>query len=241
MLAIMVIVIILVAVFFIYAPAQSQVTLAVDNVYDITNTGTTILVNITLSNSPSCTGWMVDLAWDPYILAVSTEDPNGLNVSGKAYNIYEGSFTKSVRPADIFKATEVNNIAGRIRGLVALYITSGELPKGTGILATINFTVLHKGTTTIEIVGPGTSSDPKQGIIADEKNMVMPHVELYGLVTERSTPPVWEKTDFQIDVVIFETVVLSVLSGILIWKNMPKEHEEDKAGPIYEDDIEFNF
>ncbi|MEM1588855.1 MAG: cohesin domain-containing protein [Candidatus Bathyarchaeia archaeon] len=236
--ALIVIVAIIVAIYFTYFPTQAQATLTIDKIYNVTEPGTTFLVNITVINAPKCAGWKIDLAWDPYILAVSTGDPNGLNVKGVLYNIYEGPFTKNVRPADYFTVSKVDNSAGIIKGLLAVYMTSGEFPEGTGVLATINFTVLRTGTTTIEITGP---KQPGGSVIVDENNKEIPHVELYGLITEKSPPPIWESADFQFKVIVVEIMALSVSSVVLVWKYTPKEPKKRRKGPIYENNFVFDF
>jgi hypothetical protein len=246
LLALVIIVIIAVAIYVYVFPAQA--TLAIDRVYNVKKPGTTILVNITISNAHSVVGWMIDLAWDPYILAVSMGDPNGTrDKKGNLYNIYEGSFTKNVKPADVFAVSEVDNKAGRIKGLAAMYFTKDVLLEGSGILATINFTVLHVGTTTIEIVGPGTSEEkPNEAIIAivveEGKGGMLSHVEIYGLVTDKDAPPIWESFDFQIKAIIIEVVALGGASGVLIWKNMPKKSKRKEGKePIYENNVEIEF
>ena len=205
---IIILLLIVLAVLWIFWPRPPP-AIAISHIYSVTP-GQTIEVEITISNVCDLSGWAVDLAWDPYILEVTTGDPEGVTPIGStiSYNIYEGPFLKSIRPTS-FLVNEVNNEHGEIRFLSAIYLEQGENPSGSGVLATINFTCIRAGTTTIEIT---------ESIIQDGTGQSISHTIKSGLVTENEPPPIWTNLWFQTNVIIVEVIVLTVVSSVIIFK-----------------------
>ena len=220
----LIIIAVAVAAAILYRPPAP--TLAITHVYNITEPGQTFEVNITISDVSGMTGWAVDLTWDPYIIKVTTIDENGLEpVAGKGtyYNIYEGPFLKSVR-STLWLVMTINNKEGKITGLTAGYSeVAGETASGSGLLATINFTSVRVGTTTIEI-GP-------KSIVQDDKGKKISYEARHGLVTEHEyvPPPIWTEFWFQATIVVIEVVILAVPSYVIVKKKrvqVPTEKQE---------------
>lgn len=100
---------------------------------------------------------------------------------------------------------------------------------GTGVILTINFTVVKVGTTTIETRPPSTLWN--QSLIADSSNHLVDHAEAYGLITSEGPPPVWTSADFQTTTITGEVVVLGVASAVIYQRRHPRppKHERRKA------------
>lgn len=211
--------------------SPTEPTVTIDQLYNVTESGQTILVNISITNVPSCLGWVFDISWDPHILRITTGDENGLKVGNTYYNIYEGPFLKNVR-STVFLANSINNEAGKIGQLSAGYLSTDGTPSGSGLLVSINFTVIHTGTTTIEITGPSEG----KGLVADSANQPIAHKEVYGLITMNASPPPWTQIGFQTVMITFavEIIVLIVASYIVIRVKhpKPKKAEEEAEGEL---------
>jgi len=213
-LLILILLIIIAAVLYNYWP-QPPPVFAISHVYNVTS-GQTIEVDITISDTSDFSGWAVDLAWDPYILTITTGDIDGLQPIGSAtfYNIYEGPFLKNVRPTS-FLVNQINNEQGELEFLSARHVKLGETVSGSGELATINFTCINTGTTTIEITG---SHPEGKSLIMDSQGIpILLHEDRNGLTTEadHTPPPVWTESSFQASIVIIEVVVLAVASFVI--------------------------
>jgi len=197
-------------------------TIVIDHVYDVTEVGQTVNVTIRAIGLPSCSAWVFNLVWDPYILQITTGDnQSGLRRGGIYYNIYEGPYLESIRPT-IFLANNIDNGAGKIDHLVSGYQTTDGSASGDGALVTINFTVVHVGTTTIEITGTSPGF-PGKGLIQSSNPLEeVPHDEIYGLVTENAPPPIWSGLEFQIETVVIEVAILAVVSYVVIRMRRPK-------------------
>lgn len=160
-------------------------TVAISEVYNVTEPGMTFLVNITVTDVSNLKTWAINLSWDPSIIKITTGDPYGLKPIGRnvRYNVYEGPFLKAVRETGTFQVREINNEHGRINRLSCGYEFKGETASGSGVLVTINFTCVSVGTTTIKITG---SSDeyPGQSFLEDSTGNEIPHVDKDGKVTD---------------------------------------------------------
>lgn len=213
-LLILILLIIIAAILYNFWP-QPPPVFAISDVYNVTS-GQTIGVNITISDISDFSGWAVDLAWDPYILRITTGDRDGLQPIGSRtfYNIYEGPFLKNVRPTS-FLINQINNEQGELKFLSARTVDLGEPASGSGVLATINFTCINTGTTTIEITG--SNPEGKILIMDSQGNAILLHEERNGLVTEADIvpPPVWTEFSFQATIIIIEVVVLAVASLVI--------------------------
>lgn len=184
--------------------------LTVTSVYNIKEPGVTFLVNITVTDVEDLFMWAVDLSWDPNIIKISTGDPHGLYRGGIYYNIYEGPFLKSVRPT-LFLANAIDNTRGNITSLSASYQSPGTAASGSGVLATINFTSINVGTTTIQMT--------RQGLLIDHAGKDIPHEDVNGLVTEKEPPPpppVWTELWFQLTAGIIVAVIVVGYIGVKV-------------------------
>jgi len=202
-------------------------TVTVTSVYNVTEPGTTFLVNITVTDVSDLFMWVMNMSWDPNIIQISTGDPAGLLRKGIRYNIYQGSFLKSVR-STVFLANDVNNTGGAIRYLSAGYLNPGSAPSGNGVLATINFTSINVGTTTIEITGPSTDH-PGHCMIIDHTGKEIPHEEIDGVISEHGPPPpppFWTQLWFQVTVPV---VIVAVVAGYVAIKVIKPARDRAKA------------
>lgn len=184
-------------------------TLAVSKIYNVNQTGT-LLVNITVSEVSQMYGWVISLQWDPTIIQVSTGDKNGLLKNRVYYNVYEGDFMKNVS-ATIFSVNKVNNESGNITNLSCFFKVTGTTVSGSGLLATINFTLLKVGTTAINIT---------YSSLIDRNGGGIDHTAISGLITnqpEPPPPPIWTQFWFQATVV---TVIVVVVIPVLVIKQL---------------------
>jgi len=163
-------------------------TVSISKLYNMTEPGTTFIVNITVSDVTNLKKWAVDIEWDPTIVRVTEGDPNGTKPThgetNKRFNIYEGPFLKQAGSTH-FEVSYMNNT----RGVVGLYCdltTPGSSATGSGVLATINFTLIEKGTTKLDIIGPnyeeGTST------LTGANLQPIPHADSDGIVSDKSPP-----------------------------------------------------
>jgi hypothetical protein len=219
------------------AKAQGT-TLAVSRIYNLNETGT-FLANITISEVSQMYAWVISLAWDPTIIQVSTGDKNGLLKSRVYYNIYQGDFMRKVSETS-FTVNRVDNTTGNITNLACYFKVTGQTVSGSGILATINFTLLKVGTTSINIT---------YSSVMDRNGEPIAHTTISGLVTDQPEPPpppIWTQFWFQatlitvIVVVVIPTLVIKRLSGrtTLTAEDIEKimGYEENVEGePLQED------
>lgn len=184
-------------------------TVKVTSVYNVEEPGATFLVNITVKDVSDVLMWVIDLKWDPTIIEITTGDSKGLRKRGVVYNIYEGPFLKSIRTT-VFLANGIDNLEGSITSLSAGYLTAGSTASGSGVLATINFTCVTVGTTTIEITGPSTGSSWRSMLI-NHDGKEMSHEDVNGVFTENPPPqtPIWTQLWFQTTLLTAAVVVVA--------------------------------
>ena len=184
-------------------------TVSVTSIYNVEEPGATFLVNVTVKDVSDLLMWVISLKWDPNIIKISTGDTAGLKKRGIYYNIYEGPFLKSLRTT-LFLANYIDNTEGDITALTAGYMSAGLAPSGSGVLATINFTCINVGTTTIEITGPSTASSWRSMLI-DQTGKEMSHEDVNGVFTENppSESSIWTQLWFQATLVIVVVIVVA--------------------------------
>ena len=186
---------------------------AITNKYNITEPGMTFNITITVTDVTALFTWVINLTWDSNIIKITTgdPDPNGVgDLKRGKYNIYEGPFLKSIRPT-VFLATEIDNTNGKIRELVCGYEPAGATPSGSGVLATINFTYVNVGTTTIEINGPGAQGESQ---LLNSAGKGMSHEDRDGVVTEHGPPPIW--TQLWVQVTAASIIVIAVVGTVYV-------------------------
>lgn len=237
LLLLLLIIIVAAAAFYSFQPSPEP-TLALTRIYGLNlQPGDTVEINITISDVSDLAYSRVNLAWDPYVLKVTTGDPNGWMdpITRINYSVYEGPFMKSFSNSSMFLLNEVNNVAGTIWALSNYFAETGKSASGSGVLAIINFTCINPGTTTIEITGPreGHASLP----MGSNPNEQIPHKEVYGLITEMGPPPMWTEFWFQISVIIVEIIVLALVSLVIVIKRRPKPMKPMRK-PAAEEEIE---
>ena len=221
-------VVLILAAYLYLRPAQA--VLSVDRVYNVNEVGSTVLVNFTLSKVSSCSGWQIDLTWDPYYLNVTQGQPP--YVGGPPVEVREGPFFKTVNASKILVFNEMDFEKGVL--VVADFFApgSGKFVNGTGVILTINFTVVRLGTSTIELNPP--SAGVTQSVVADQGNKILDHLEVNGLVTNDGPPPQWASTDFATTLIYGEVGVLGVASVIIYVYANPKPPKAEKKRAEFE-------
>lgn len=222
------------AVFYTIQP-EPEPTLAFTQMYNVNlQPGQTVEINLIISDVKDLSACITSLRWDPYILAV-TLDPNGLQApfTTNRYSIREGSFLKTASNNTRLTINSVNATAGEITNLSNQILEAGVTANGTGVLATINFTCINSGTTTIEIIGP----EEGHAWVRDPSQTKILHKEIKGIITKAAPPPIWLESGFQTNVALVEIIGLiavSIATTILIrpkvirTREMEKEEEEIK-------------
>lgn len=188
-------------------------TVSISKLYNMTEPGTTFVVNITVSDISDLNLWVINITWDPTVIKVSIGDPNGTKplLKTKKYNIYEGPFLKTVG-GTTFVVFDVDNVNGRMKGL-SCGLGGILSTSGTGILATINFTLVNKGSTEIHINGASVTF-PGKSALQDSMGEEVPHEDRDGLVTEHGPPPIWTEFWFQAVMVVIIVVIVAVAAYI---------------------------
>ena len=182
----------------------------VGNKYNVTEPGRTFQINITITDVTFLSMWIVNLTWDPNIIKITTGDPQGLRKGKIYYNIYEGPFMKDAT----FIANEIDNTRGKITRLGSAYQALGSTASGSGVLATINFTSINVGTTTININGP-SKKHPGHSVLQDQAGEEMPHEDVDGMATEHAQPLIWMEPWFQATTVGIIVVIVGVTYVII--------------------------
>jgi len=210
-----------------------ETVLSIGKVYDVTKVGQTVLVNVTIANVASCTGWLMNLLWDPYYVTLTPR----VNASSGAlpYEVIDGPFLKDVGPTRNLVFNLVNNAAEEM--IVGdQFATSGKSASGTGVIMEINFTVVHVGTTTLNTAP--LSPTQNQSVIASATGGGVDHVEVSGLITNDPVPPLWEGTEFQITLIAGDVLVLLAATGIVYQRAHPRppksQRRRAELQPVFE-------
>ncbi len=209
----------------------TQAVLSVDKIYNVSEAGSTVLVNFTLTKVSTCSGWQIKLTWDPYYLNVTSGQPP--YVGGPPVEVREGPFFKTVNASTIMVFNEMNFSKGVM--IVADFFAPGsaKFVNGTGVILAINFTVVRVGTSTIELNPP--SAGVTQSVVADQGNTIMDHNEVNGLITnEGPPPPAWASTGFQTMLIYGEVGVLGVASVIIYVYANPRPPKAEKKRAEFE-------
>jgi hypothetical protein len=222
---VLVLVVLIAAMAYLYTRPTLPV-LSIDKVYNVTNVGDTVLVNVNINNVPSCGYYIVLVIWDPTLLQITTGGPNATLTAlpGPPVQVHEGPFLKQSGPTR-FIINFVDNQNGEV--YVGDAFPGGSYSaSGTGIIFTINFTVVKVGTTTIETRPPSTALN--QSVVADSTNHAVDHAEAYGLVTNEGPPPIWTSADFQTTTIAGEVVVLGATSALIYQRRHPRPPKSER-------------
>jgi len=115
-------------------------TIALSKIYNMNQTGTTFLVNITITDATEMMGWLANLSWDPNMIRITTGDTEGLRKRGVWYNIYQGDLMQNASSTS-FLVNSINQSDGSLKQLACLFVTGGFTVSGSGRLVSINFTL----------------------------------------------------------------------------------------------------
>jgi len=217
------------------AEAQGP-TLKIGKVYNLNQTGTTFMVNVTIDGVEDLGGWSISLKWDPNITTVSTGDRKGIMKRTRTgtvyYNIYEGGLMANASATN-FLLNAVDNTNGTMKSLADFFKQTGAGTQGSGLLATINFTLKNVGTTIINVT---------QSIVQDRSGATVDHTPLNGLITDRPPPPpppIWTESWFQTAVILFFVVIVLPAAVIVRLRGPAKITEKDlERIRGYRDEIE---
>ena len=201
--------------------------LSIDKVYNVMQVGQTVLINITLTNIPSCSGWLINLIWDPYYVTLTS---NASSTGAVPYNVIEGPFMKDVGPTRNLIFDVLDNANGHM--IVGdQFAAAGYSASGTGVIMEMNFTVVHVGTTTVDTVG-------NSSVIADASNHAVDHVEIMGLITNNPAPPFWDGMEFQSTLIAGDVLILLAATGIVYLRANPRppksQRRKAELQPIFE-------
>jgi len=215
-----------------YINTRSVPTVSITRLYNLNlQSGQTIMINVTVSDISGLTSCRVNLAWDPKVLKVTTGDPNGWKdpITGIKYSVYEGSFLKEFSNSTIFLINKVDNAAGNITAIFNAITSQGITASGSGVLATINFTYINPGTTTIRVIGPKEGHSSLQSSTGEQ----IQHQDINGLITNDAPPPIWTEFWFQatLGFGLIEIMILVLISFITIrwWRSHAEAETEESA------------
>jgi len=196
-------------------------SLSIDKVYNINQTGQTILVNVTINNIPACAGFFLNLTWNPNIIRLTTGGANFTIPAegGPPVGLFDGPFLKSAGPTTFVVNSADNEKGETIVGEV--FPGEAQSASGTGVILIINFTILQVGTTTIEMKPP-LPATTNQSVVIDPQNKLVDHTENNGLITAKGPPPMWASTDFQYPLISGEVVILAAATGIVYLRTHPR-------------------
>lgn len=210
-LALLLVAVIVVLVYLYTLPAPT--VLSIDGVYDVTEVGQTVLLNASLSNVPACGEWVLALVWDPYIAQITIGVPNGTQPAGGGtpVGIFEGPFMVDVAPTH-FIINYLDNTNGKAV-LGAVFQTPNTETRGTGVIFTMNFTIVHVGTTAVEVQPPFTTEN--QSLVVTGQNIRVGHSEVNGLITDQGPPANWTSGGFQETTIAAEVIVLAAATSVV--------------------------
>jgi parallel beta-helix repeat protein len=112
--------------------------------------GSTIAVDLVVDNVTDLGGWLVSIRWNPKIVKLTTGDPNGTEwFDGFYLNVYEGPFLRD-HGATWFLFNALDQASGKLEFGEGFKVI-GVGVTGNGVVASMNFTILDFGFTTLQI------------------------------------------------------------------------------------------
>jgi len=203
-------------------------TVSISKLYNMNGTGTTFLVYINVSDVTYLNKWRINLTWDPTIIKISEGDPNGTKpmYNTTTFNIYEGDFLKTASNVTYWGVHRVSD-NGWIENLFSGLL--GKSASGSGVLAILNFTLLQKGTTKIEITG-ASAAFPGKSRLQDINGDEISHDDIDGVVSDQPppAPEIWTELWFQITIVVMVVVALAI-TYIVYRKRHPEVEKMEEA------------
>ncbi|MDE0504412.1 MAG: leucine-rich repeat domain-containing protein [Candidatus Poribacteria bacterium] len=140
------------------------------------HTADTFTLDVRLENVIDLAGWQFDLAFDPSVL--------------EAKGVSEGGFLKSDGGATFFQSGRIDNLAGKITGLIAGRLSEGGA-SGSGSLLQVEFTAKSEGETELalgnfefgSITGAKIPASPLEVRLTVEERLVTGDVNRDGRVS----------------------------------------------------------
>jgi hypothetical protein len=210
-----------------------ETVLSIGQVYGATKVGQTVLVNVTLTDVSTCSGWLINLLWDPYYVTLTPRVPP--SAGALPYDVIEGPFLKDAGPTRKLVFDLVDDANGHM--IVGnQFAQSGYSASGTGVIIEMNFTVVHVGTTTL--LSAPISAAENQSVIVDASNHLINHGEIMGLITDKPAPSFWEGMEFQDTLIAGDVLVLLAATGIVYQRLHPRppksQRRKAELQPIFE-------
>jgi hypothetical protein len=207
--------------------------LSVGNVYDATEVGSTVLVNVTLSKVASCSTWGLNITWDPYYLKLTRGTP--AFAGGPPLEVREGEFFTARNSTTFLYFGSINLAKGEVV-VIDIFTTPGVYVTGSGVIFTLNFTILRAGTSAVELNPP--TENLTQSAIGDKDNRDVEHDEINGTVTRDGPPPMWASTDFQTMLIYGELGGLGLASLLIYVYVNPRQPKSAKRRADFQPTIE---
>jgi hypothetical protein len=195
----------IIAIYFYVRPIKPL--LSVGNVYNANEVGSIVQVNVTLSNIPSCSTWGINITWDPYYVQLTNGTPPF--EGGPPFEVREGEFFTARNSSTFLYFNEINLVKGQMI-VIDLFTTPGVYVSGSGVIFTLNFTIVRVGTSAVELNPP--TANLTQSAVGDMYNKDVDHDELNGTITNNGPPPIWTTTDFQNKLIYGELGTLGLAS-----------------------------
>jgi parallel beta-helix repeat protein len=130
--------------------------------------GSTIAVDLVVDNVTDLGGWFVSIRWNPKIVKLTTGDPNGTERYSIYLNVYEGPFLKD-HGATWFGINTLDQASGKLE-FGEIFKLPGVGVTGNGVVASMNFTILDFGFTTLQISTSVLGDKENRMIIHDAQN-----------------------------------------------------------------------
>jgi hypothetical protein len=207
--------------------------LSIDQVYNAGETGSTVLVNVSLSNVESCSTWGINLTWDPYYLQLTRGNPPFPN--GPPLEVREGPLFTAKNSTTFLYFSSIDLVRGEMV-VIDIFTAPGVYVTGSGAIFTLNFTIVRPGTSAIEFNPP--TPNLNQSAIGDKNNQNVEHDELNGSVTNEGPPPVWASTDFDTKLIYGEVGLLSLASLIIYVYANPRQPRSARKEIDYQPEID---
>lgn len=195
----------IIAIYFYVRPIKPL--LSVGNVYNANEVGSTVQVNVTLSNIPTCSTWGINITWDPYYVQLTNGTPPF--EGGPPFEVREGEFFAARNSSTFLYFNEINLVKGQMI-VIDLFTTQGVYVSGSGVIFTLNFTIVRLGTSAVELNPP--TENLTQSAVGDRYNKDVDHDELNGTITNNGPPPIWATADFQNKLIYGELGALGLAS-----------------------------
>jgi len=143
------------------ATAQTDPVMGTDPLPSTAPVGVSFDINITIADAVNITGWEFNMTFDPTVLNVVT-----ITAGAPGYFLYDFAVPAGVFAWFLFDpATDIDNTNGWTHAACTLFPTPDPVDgaDGSGVLATVTFTVMSEGRSDLHFAAPPTmlrTTDP---------------------------------------------------------------------------------